>query len=56
MIATGAVAFTVQPIGHVLVAAKYATNTVLFLLLLSVLITAEHRLREFGEAAQPLIH
>jgi len=43
--AIGAVAFTVQPIGHVPPAAKYATNFVLFLLLLTMLATAERRLR-----------
>jgi len=44
LIAIGAVAFTLQPIGHVPTAAKYTTNSVLFLLLLTVLTTAEHRL------------
>lgn len=45
LIAIGAVAFTLQPIGHVPTAAKYATNCVLLLLLLAVLATAEHRQR-----------
>lgn len=47
--AIGAVAFTVQPIGHVPKAAKYATNSVLLLLLLAVLATAERRQRAMGD-------
>jgi hypothetical protein len=47
--AIGAVAFTVQPIGHVPTAAKYATNSVLFLLLLATLATAERRLRTIND-------
>lgn len=49
LIAIGAVAFTVQPIGHVPAAAKYATNSVLFLLLLAVLAIAERRQRAIGD-------
>lgn len=49
LIAIGAVAFTLKPIGHVPTAAKCATNSVLFLLLLAVLATAEHRLRATGD-------
>jgi len=47
--AIGAVAFTLQPIGHVPTTAKYATNSVLLLLLLAALATAERRLRAIDD-------
>lgn len=46
--AIGAIAFTVQPVGHVPPTAKYVTNTVLLLLLFAVLTIAEHRQRAVG--------
>lgn len=46
--AIGAVAFTVQPVGHVPPTAKYVTNAVLLLLLLVVLAVAERRQRAVG--------
>ncbi|NUR59292.1 MAG: hypothetical protein HOV87_11580 [Catenulispora sp.] len=45
LIAIAVVAFTVRPIGHVPTAAKFTTNSVLFLLLLAVLAAAERRQR-----------